>query len=456
MTSGDSIQIPRAWTPYLWWAFVTIIVGLVVSGTLSIYEMRNTQTKVELIEDRALASIQLAFNLSHDIDQWRRLFEDHIVESDSAGMKRIEGELANAEARMAATSRAYEPTITDDVERDAWQKLQAEIAAVQPKAASVIDLSRKNLDAQARAVMKTLQPDFDAIDQEMEGLVRLNRVRADQEVTLIRSLHRTAVIILAILTVALTGFVLLVAASVTRLIRQRESQMREATTLLQQRNEELDAFAGRVAHDLRGPLTAINLAAFAKEGTAEEGARAVFRRGVSQMETIIQDLLTLSRISAQTTEGRCQTARVAASAEEDLRPEVEGVGGVLRIEAADATVPCSAGLLRQVIWNLGENAVKYRRSGVQLEVEIRGRITKRTYEFSVSDNGMGMSPSEVQHAFEPFFRGEQVRSTPGTGLGLSIVKRVVEATGGSVSLESVPAQGTTFKIRLPLAASKAA
>jgi hypothetical protein len=62
MTSGDAIQIPRAWTPYLWWAFVLIIVGVVCSEIVSIYEMRNTQTKVELIEDRALASIELVFN----------------------------------------------------------------------------------------------------------------------------------------------------------------------------------------------------------------------------------------------------------------------------------------------------------------------------------------------------------------------------------------------------------
>jgi hypothetical protein len=70
----------------------------------------------------------------------------------------------------------------------------------------------------------------------------IDGVRADQEVTLIRALHRTAIILLAVLTVTLTGFVLLVARSVTRLIRQRESQMREASTLLQQRNQELDAF----------------------------------------------------------------------------------------------------------------------------------------------------------------------------------------------------------------------
>jgi len=108
------------------------------------------------------------------------------------------------------------------------------------------------------------------------------------------------------------------------------------------------------------------------------------------------------------------------------------------------------------MWNLGENAVKYRRDGVQLNVEIRGRILLHIYQLSVSDNGMGLSPSEAQHVFEAFFRGQDVRSTPGTGLGLSIVKRAVEASGGSVSIDSTLGQGTTFKVHLPLAERKAA
>jgi signal transduction histidine kinase len=61
-----------------------------------------------------------------------------------------------------------------------------------------------------------------------------------------------------------------------------------------------------------------------------------------------------------------------------------------------------------------------------------------------------MSPEVARQAFDPFFRGEQVRLTPGTGLGLSIVKRVTEASGGAVSIHSEPGRGTKFEIDLPL------
>ena len=161
-------------------------------------------------------------------------------------------------------------------------------------------------------------------------------------------------------------------------------------------------------------------------------------------------------VSMKTIETRCVVVVVIVLAEEDLCPKVEAAGGILHIEAVVATVTCSEGLLRQIMWNLGENAVKYRRDGVQLNVEIRGRILLHIYELSVSDNGMGLSPSEAQHVFEAFFRGQDVRSTPGTGLGLSIVKRAVEASGGSVSIDSTLGQGTTFKVHLPLAERKAA
>jgi signal transduction histidine kinase len=456
MTSGPPVQIPKRWTPYLWWAFALIIVGLLVAGVSSIYVMRKTLTEIESIENRALRSIELAFRLSHYIDVRRRLFEAHVVATKATDVKEIEERLADVNARIAATSRDYEPTIADNVEREEWQKLQGEIADLEPHTERVIDLSRKNRDIEARAAMEAIDPQFDEINRTMRRLVRLNSTGAAEKVQLIRTLQRTAGIFLIVLMVAFTIFVLSIARWVTRLIGQREVRMREATRQLEEQNRELDAFAGRVAHDLRGPLTAINLAAFDQGGPNQERTSAIFRRGVKQMENIIQDLLMLSRVGAKTTGARCQAATVIASAEEDLRPKVEAAGGILHIEAAAATVMCSEGLLRQIVWNLGENAVKYRRDGVQLNVEIRGRILPDTYELSVSDNGMGMSPSEAQLVFEAFFRGQQVRSTPGTGLGLSIVKRAVEASGGSVSIDSTLGQGTTFKIHLPLAERKAA
>jgi signal transduction histidine kinase len=450
------VQIPQAWTPHLRWAFGLIIGGFVLTYLISIKEMQNTQTNVQLIVERALRSIELASELSREIDQKRLLFDAHIVETDGATMKQIEEQIANADARISATIQAYEPTIIDDAERATWQEVQRRIAAVQPKIAKILDLSRERRGAEARAAMKNLEPEFHAIDQAAEALTRINHAHADSEMASIQALQGIAIIVLTLLAAATTVFALLTARWVTRLVTQRESQMRDATAQLEEHNRELDAFAGRVAHDLRSPLTAINLAAFAMQETSDDVTTGVFRRSVRQMETIIQDLLTLSRISAEISGASCQTAAVAASLEEDLRPQVEAVGGVARIHVAAATVSCSEGLLRQVLWNLGENAVKYRRPGVCLEVEIRGRVVPHAYEFNISDNGSGMSATEVQHVFDAFYRGEQAQSTPGTGLGLSIVKRVVEASGGSISVHSVPGRGTTFKIILPLAISKAA
>jgi signal transduction histidine kinase len=83
-------------------------------------------------------------------------------------------------------------------------------------------------------------------------------------------------------------------------------------------------------------------------------------------------------------------------------------------------------------------------------------MVSQGYEFTVSDNGIGMSATDARQACEPFFRGQHVNDIPGTGLGLSIVKRAVEATGGSVLVSSKPGEGTIVKIQLPLAVAKAA
>jgi signal transduction histidine kinase len=150
-------------------------------------------------------------------------------------------------------------------------------------------------------------------------------------------------------------------------------------------------------------------------------------------------------------EAIAQTSRIAQSLEQELDPQVKGVNGVLRIQMEPASVQCSEGLLHQALWNIGENAIKYRRHEVPIHIDINGRVVRNLYEFRISDNGCGMSPEVVRRAFEPFFRGEMVQSTAGTGLGLSIVKRVVDAIGGTVSVESEVGHGTTFLINIPLA-----
>jgi signal transduction histidine kinase len=263
--------------------------------------MRNSQDQVRRITKYAGTNIELVARLQRDLDRKRLLVEDHIFEKQQKDMDRIEAEMTNADADIAAALRSYEAIGDDEGERAVLQQLAAEIAAIEPQIANIVSLSRRNLDVEAEAQVNTVKMLFQTIDEATGALLAINHARANQEIAQVRALQLDAVIFLAVLTVAWTAFALLTARSATRLITEQELQMRNAMTLLEERNRELDAFAGRVAHDLRGPLTAINLAssALALRGVVEERDSAIFRRAVARMEAMIEDLLTLSRISAQ-------------------------------------------------------------------------------------------------------------------------------------------------------------
>jgi signal transduction histidine kinase len=228
--------------------------------------------------------------------------------------------------------------------------------------------------------------------------------------------------------------------------------MARDTRRLVARNRELDAFAARVAHDLRGTLTTMNLATapLATKLPGEDRALEILRRGTRKMEALVEDLLVLARVE-KLAHGRCDPAAVVALVAQDVAPSVEAASGALRVSVANAEVTCSEGLLRQALTNLVENAVKYRRPEVAPDVEISGAPVDGGYDLRVSDNGVGMSRDEATHAGEPFYRSPRVRNQPGTGLGLSIVNRVAEASGGKLIVESRLGQGSTFVVHLPLA-----
>jgi hypothetical protein len=133
------------------------------------------------------------------------------------------------------------------------------------------------------------------------------------------------------------------------------------------------------------------------------------------METMIHDLLTLSRVGEQAKGMTSEMTNVAAGAQEDRMSKVEAAGGTLQIDVAPSTVSCNRGLLRQVLWNLGENALKYRRPDVPLRLEIYGHPAANTYELIVSDNGSGRSPWVARQGFEACFRGKDREVDVGDG-----------------------------------------
>jgi signal transduction histidine kinase len=434
-------------------AFLVIIAGFVLGNLLAIRSGRRTQAVNREISEDALVSIEDVSRIVHDIDLVRLLLNAHIFETRLEQMDPLEKRIRQVEANLSGVAQEYEPLATYPGEREVWENLWSGVGELRQPVNQVLELSRANRDLEARKAMVPIEKDFDAINLQAEQLLRLNRNQARAAVAEIQGLQRQAMTFFAGITAVGTILASLVAIWVLGLVRKRDRQIAEATALLEERNQELDAFAGRVAHDLRGPLTAISLSTLrlSEQLPKEEGVLAVLQRGVARMDALIRDLLTLSRAGAEATATASDTRVIASSLEDELISKVDSANGLLRIDLEPAEVQCSEVLLRQALWNLGENAVKYRRSDVQLEIGIRGRKVGHSYEFRVSDNGTGMSPEDTAHVFDPFFRASAARSTPGTGLGLSIVKRVIEASGGKVSVASELRGGTTFVIALPLA-----
>jgi signal transduction histidine kinase len=388
--------------------------------------------------------------MNRDVDQVRILTDAHIFEASAVDRQRLEEEIAAAQADYESVAQAYGPLTTLPGEAAVWNELQHQVALIRAPLLETLALSRANRDVEARRAFASLDEHFKAIDEEATLLTRINRAGADTTVAQVVAQQRSIMGLVQALALAGVCLSLVVGAAVTRRVQQSEEEQRRYSEIVQASNRDLDAFAGRVAHDLRGPLQTVSAATsmLAQQAPEQGGTMGTLRRAVERMQTLIEDLLTLSRIGGTAGSAVCDPAAAAAQVREDIAPRLLGGQGALRVEVQPAMVRCPEGFLRQVLFNLADNAIKYRKPEVPAVVEIRGHSVKDGYELSVRDNGIGMSPEEASRAFEPFYRSPRAASARGTGLGLSIVKRVVEASGGSIRVESQVGAGTTVVTRL--------
>jgi two-component system sensor histidine kinase KdpD len=227
------------------------------------------------------------------------------------------------------------------------------------------------------------------------------------------------------------------------------------TRALRRSDDVKTALLRAVSHDLRTPLTAIVAAGHALRTpslTPDEQAelsQAVVAEG-ERLAALVEKLLDLSRLQA----GRAEPRRDWVSLEDVLLAAGESVGasGVrIRVSAKPRLpeVRADAAQLERAFANLLENAARYSDGR---PVSVQARSTDTRVLVRIVDQGPGIDPSERERIFEPFYRGR--RSGPdhwtGSGLGLAIAKGFLEANGGTISVESLPGQGTTFIVSLPL------
>ena len=223
-----------------------------------------------------------------------------------------------------------------------------------------------------------------------------------------------------------------------------------------------DHLLATVSHELRTPLNSIlGYARLLENGDLDEAARrravSVITRSAMTQGQLIDDLLDLSRVATgrmQITLQPCDLPAVVETAVEVVRPAADAKGITLRTALAAGVGPvlCAPDRLRQVVWNLAMNAIKFTSAGGHVDVTLRRSDTHA--EIVVTDDGVGIGPELLPHVFELFRQGDSssTRSHGGLGLGLALVKSLVELHGGQVKAESAgKGQGASFTVMLPLA-----
>lgn len=236
------------------------------------------------------------------------------------------------------------------------------------------------------------------------------------------------------------------------LIHERRARA-EAERAMRLRDEML----ALVVHDLRNPLNTISLAAqLLEEGRLDATARRAHARTIERcargMAHLIDDLLDVSTIDAGAF--RIRRARVALDVLlSRLRADfsARAADGEVRLRCtAQRDLPRIRGdtqRLYQVLSNLVANALKVVGPGGRIDVDAQ-RIADHV-QIDVCDNGPGMEPDVLQHAFDRFWHADRT-GRAGSGLGLYICKGIIEAHRGHIEVESAPGAGTTFHVQLPI------
>ena len=230
-------------------------------------------------------------------------------------------------------------------------------------------------------------------------------------------------------------------------------------------NRAKSTFLSNMSHDIRTPMNAIvgfttlALSHVDSREQVEGYLRKIMTSG-NHLLSLINDVLDMSRIeSGKMTldEKQCELPDILHELCNMIRPEVMKKQMELRMDTASIrheAVVCDRLRLNQVLLNLLSNSVKYTPDGGTITF---GAVEKPSvnadsamFEFTVSDNGMGMSEEFVQHIFEPFERerNSTMSGIQGTGLGMAITKNIVEMMNGTIDVKSAPGKGTEVKVLL--------
>jgi len=371
------------------------------------------------------------------------------------------------EQRVFSNRLAHEPaSIEDDRKslRDDWAfYLKLPAFRGKRRLAPVVAAAIEQLDGKLEKVLQQLRSGdalaakaafdddlkqlFELLDGYLYALTRINTAGTSDAAAAIDSIQRDLRGLSATLNVLCGLFGVLAAIVAVRLLtrytRTTESQI-----------ANLELFSGRVAHDIRGPLSSAGLAVtFAEQTSSDPKTKEILSRAsrtLQRTSQLVDGLLLLAQVVRSPDAGaRADVRGVIDDVVEELRPLA--VDQDIELETRPmrpSTVACSAGVLGNMVGNLIGNAIKYMGDASMRRVVVSTVDLPEAVRIIVEDTGPGIPAAAQATVFEPYARAAPSGVT-GLGLGLATVKRLAEVLGGNAGLESREGSGSLLWIELP-------
>ena len=238
-------------------------------------------------------------------------------------------------------------------------------------------------------------------------------------------------------------------------VSERTKELAFANQILEQSNLELKQFAYIASHDLQSPLRSISgfvqlLKMEYEDKLSEEAVDWIRRtvRSIAQMQTLIRDLLSYSRVDARSVPfTRIPFLDIVNDALTLLESSIRDSGGRVTWDQLPVIMGDRSQLV-QLIQNLIGNGLTYR-GDKPPHIHLSAERSGKEWVFSVCDNGIGIDPKHYEQIFEIFKRLHDQKDYPGTGIGLAVCRRVVIRHGGRIWVQSEPGHGSTFFFTIP-------